>query len=195
MKDKGKPVSERSIIGNIVLLGTIVIVLLLLASDWKEQAYRKRVIRAMDALTEEGKTYSEKLETAMRENIQLLEAVREAALALPEKGVPFNGVRGRDSYFAAPSEIETVFAAAPEFIDLLESMPEAGLDWQYLRVFPGDDPSISFDMFRDGGFGGSHLSVTINSPPLDLPPDSRRDVIQVTDNWGIYWSVNAMAGI
>ena len=194
MKGKGKPVSERSIIGNIVLLGTFVIVLLLLVSDWKEQAYRKRVIYAMDVLTEEGKTYSEELETAMRENIQLLEAVREAALALPEKNASPYDSQKKVPYCTEPSEIRETFAASPELVELLESMPEAGLDWQYLQVFPGGQ-SISFDMLRDGDFGGSQLSVVMNSPPLDAVENSGRNVIQVTDNWGIYWSVGAMAGI
>lgn len=195
MGKKENPDSGRFGPAGIILLGVLAIILLLLASDWKEQMYLDRVRAAMDALEEEGKACAEELEAAARENIRLLDAVREAALELGDKNIPFNGVRGTDAYFAVPSEIGEVFAAAPEFVELLEAMPEAGLDWQYLRIFPGEDPSISFEMFRDGGFGGSHLLVTINSPPLDLPPDSSMNAVQVTDNWGIYWSVNAMAGI
>lgn len=158
-----------------------------------DAAYSAQVRDAMNTLQEEGKAYSEKLKATMEENIQLLDAVREMALDLPGENSSSNDVR--DSYDVIPSEIKETFANAPELIDLLESMPEVGLDWQYLRIFPGEDPSISFEMFRDGGFGGSHLLVTIDSPPLDLPPNSSMNAVQVTDNWGIYWSVNAMAGI
>lgn len=143
---------------------------------------------AIKALRQEAEACIEELELLIPKHERLLNAVRAEALALPEKGVPANDTY--DRYRLSPAMLTEWADAAPGLTELLIEMRNAGLEWEELRISPKGE--ISFLILSGwGSFGGSSMFVEIDSPPLDL----NSNVITVTEDWGIYWSVEAMAGI
>lgn len=147
----------------------------------------------MDTLRGEAEICAKELELLIPKHERLLNAVREAVLDLPEKGVAFNG--SYDSFWLYPSTVRELAGQAPELVELLDEMRNVGLEWEELRAFPtGERQSVSFTVLRDGGFGGSHMCVDLCSPPPELSPSYYMGIIEVTGKWGIYWTVNSMAG-
>lgn len=148
------------------------------------------IITEINLMKDYAELYSEELKVFMEENFQLLDTLQGSMFALPYEMVVIYNMDGK---YEANSLTDDLPEVVVELQDLFDKMQESGLEWQIMRVWP-EEHVISIEVLhRDGN--KARLSVSIHSPPLE-EPDLYYDMgfLEVSENWGIFWSVHATNG-